>query len=186
MNERMKSQSKREELEARIAELPLLEYGFLKTDQVEFLDRVRTVCREECPQYGTSWACPPAVGTVDECRVHCQAYTDVMIFSTMTEVQDITNLEETLATRESLEVIARALREILQGLFGDCLMLSTESCAVCAHCTYPDAPCRHPERMLPCVESYGILVTDLAEKAGMTFFEDYNTVVWFGAAFFKE
>ncbi len=178
--------NKREELEERIAALPLVEYEFLKTDQVEFLDRVRTVCREECPQYGTSWACPPAVGTVDECRARCQAYTDVMIFSTMAEVRDITDMEETLATREGHEEVARSLREILRELFGDCLILSTESCAVCAHCAYPAAPCRHPERMLPCVESYGILVTDLAEKAGMTFFEDYNTVVWFGAAFFKE
>ena len=37
--------------------------------------------------------------------------------------------------------------------------------------------------MIPCVESYGILVTDLAEKAGMTFMEDYNTVIWFSAIF---
>ena len=35
--------------------------------------------------------------------------------------------------------------------------LSTESCAICAHCAWPDGPCRHPDRMFPCVESHGIV-----------------------------
>lgn len=176
--------TKREELEERLAKFPLVEYGFLKADQVQFLERVRTVCRENCPQYGKSWACPPAVGTVDECRERCRAFTDVMIFSTMVQVQDITNMEETLATREEHEEVTRAVREVFREIYGECLFLSTESCAVCSKCAYPEGSCRHPERMIPCVESYGILVTDLAEKAGMTFFEDYNTVVWFSAVFF--
>ena len=46
-------------------------------------------------------------------------------------------------------------------------VLSTESCAQCETCAYPHGPCRKPERMFPCVESQGILVTDLCEKYGM-------------------
>ena len=48
------------------------------------------------------------------------------------------------------------------------LMLSTESCAICESCAYPGAPCRHPDRMFPCVESFGILATALAERCGLT------------------
>ena len=54
----------------------------------------------------------------------------------------------------------------------------TEACAICQKCAYPAAPCRHPERMFPCVESQGILVTDLAEKHGLDFMNG-NIVVWF-------
>ncbi len=177
--------SKQEEFEARLLELPIVEFGYLKADAVEFVDRVRKVCQEYCPQYGKSWACPPAVGTVDECRKRCQQFSDFFVFTTVAEVADISDMEETLATREGHEEVTRQVRDIFREIYGDCIVLSTESCAICSRCTYPNQPCRHPERMLPCVESYGIVVTDLAEKAGITFFADYNTVVWFSAVFFN-
>ena len=65
------------------------------------------------------------------------------------------------------------------------MVLSTEACAVCEHCAWPDAPCRHPERMFPCIESHGILATDLAEKCGLDFFNG-NIVTWFSLLFFKD
>jgi len=55
--------------------------------------------------------------------------------------------------------------------------LSTESCAICETCSYPDGPCRHPDLMYPCVESQGILVTEICEKYGMEFFNG-NIVTW--------
>lgn len=178
--------SRLEILEARLAELPLVEYGFLKAGDVEFSERVRTICETECPRYGTSWACPPAVGTVAECEKRCRAYTDFFVFTTMAEVDDITDTELTLATRNDHEEVARQVREVFREIYGPCLVLSTESCALCRDCTYPQGkPCRYPARMLPCVESHGIIVTDLAEKAGLTYFADYNTVIWFSAVFFS-
>ena len=51
-------------LEERLAELPLYSYGFFDPRELEFTDRVRWVCEHECPMYGTTWACPPAVGAV--------------------------------------------------------------------------------------------------------------------------
>ena len=66
----------------------------------------------------------------------------------------------------------------------DVMALSTEACAICQKCAYPDAPCRHPDRMFPCVESQGILVTDLAEKHGLDFMNG-NIVVWFSLILFK-
>ena len=37
-------------------------------DELLFSERVRYICRTECAMYGRSWACPPAVGTVEACR----------------------------------------------------------------------------------------------------------------------
>ena len=42
----------------------------------------------------------------------------------------------------------------------------------------------YPDRMFPCVESQGILVTDLAEKHGLDFMNG-NIVVWFSLILFK-
>ena len=174
------------ELEERLAQFPLVEYGFLKSHDIVFSERIRTVCETECPRFGTSWACPPAVGTVDECIERCRAFSDFFVFTTMAEVADYTDMDEALATRTDHEEITREVRGIFRELYGDCIVLSTESCAICDRCTYPDGePCRHPELMLPCVESHGIIVTDLAEQAGLSYFYDYNTVIWFSAVFFN-
>lgn len=178
--------TKREQLEARLADLPILEYGFLKPEEVDFEERVRQVCRENCEMYGKSWACPPAVGTVAECRRRCLAFDSFFVFSTVSDVKDITDMKETLGTRAHHEEVTRKVRDIFRDLYGDCIVLSNEACTVCGKCSYPDAPCRHPERMLPSIEGYGIVVTDVAEKAGMTFLEDAHTVVWFSGIFYNE
>ena len=172
-------------LEAQITQYPICEYAFIRPEDIPFLQQVRYICRTECPQYGTSWSCPPAVGTVDECRKRCLGYTGGFLFTTMSEVRDIEDMKETLATRMEHEEIIRQIRDLIREQSADTLVLSTESCAVCETCAYPDAPCRFPDRMFPCVESYGILVTELAEKNGITFMSEGNVVTWFGLILYQ-
>lgn len=172
------------QIEQQLAELPLFQYDWLTTDELVFSDRVRWICQTQCPMYGSTWACPPAVGTVEECKARCLSYPEGLMITSITEVSDIANLEETLATRMPHEELTRQVRELLLTQAQDVLALSTEACAICAHCAYPDAPCRHKDRMFPCVESQGILVTDLAEKHGIEFMNG-NIVVWFSLLLFK-
>jgi len=171
---------------AALEELPVLEYAILDADEITFEERVREICRQECPRYNSTWSCPPAVGTLGECRRRCRRYEHCLVFSTVAEVQDITNLEETLATRMDHEEVTRQLSVRFEERFGPVLTLSTESCDICSHCSWPEGPCRHPDRMFPCVESHGILVTDLAERGGMTFQNGANVVTWFSVIFFKQ
>lgn len=177
-------------IEERLLELPLVQYGWLDREELVFSERVRSICREECPRYGTSWACPPGVGTVEECRKRCENYDGVFVFTTIAEVQDVENMEETLATRAAHEAVTRQIQEILEESLGKnldrtTLALSAESCAICKKCTYPDAPCRHPLKMIPCIESFGLLVPALAEKAGIEFMNGANIVTWFGMVLFR-
>ena len=58
----------RELLEQRMAELPLYIYDFIDPAELEFSDRIRWICENECPMYGKSWACPPGVGSVEHCK----------------------------------------------------------------------------------------------------------------------
>ena len=174
----------RSKLEQQLMELPLYHYGFMKTEELLFTERVRHICKTECPRYGTTWACPPAVGTVDECREKCLAYPELLMISTVTEISDIANMEEGLATRGPHEEITFEVAELLWQQGCEVRVLSTESCAMCEHCTYPDAPCRNPERMFPCVESQGILVTDLCEKYDIEFFNG-NIVTWVSLLLFR-
>ena len=171
-------------LEAELAELPILQYEFISTGELTFSDRVRRVCETECPMYGTTWACPPGVGSVEECKARCLAYPEALLLTTATEVRDVTDMEETLATRAEHEEIARQAEQLLRAQGLETFVLSTEACARCARCTFPDAPCRFPDEMYPCVESHAIVVTDLAEKFGIEFISG-NIVTWFSILFFR-
>ena len=174
----------RQAVEAQLCELPISQYAWIDPRQIEFSERIRYVCEHECGMYGKSWACPPAVGSVAACREKMLSYPAGLVFTTLTEVEDIADLEATLATRKPHEQITRQVRDILRQYSSDVLTLSTEACAVCEHCTYPDAPCRNPDRMFPCVESYGIVATDLAEKNGIEFYNG-NLVTWFSVLCYR-
>lgn len=175
----------REKLDAQLSELPLYQYAFIKTEDLVFSDRIRWICEHECPMYNTTWACPPAVGSVEECRARCMAFEDGLLIATITEVSDIANIDETLATRAPHEEITRQVLALVREQSRETMVLSTEACAVCEKCAWPDAPCRFREKMFPCVESHGIVVTDLAEKAGIEFYAEGNLVTWFSLIFYR-
>ncbi len=181
----MAEQEMQTSVEQELLQLPIVQYAWLKIQDVTFSERVRTICRQECPRYGKSWACPPGVGSVQQCQERCGRYDGLFVFTTIAEVQDITNMEETLATRGGHEEVTRQL----QKLFGECgletLALSGDSCAICPECAYPEQPCRFPDRMIPCIEGYGIVTPLLAEKAGIVFDNGGNLVTWFGLLFYR-
>ena len=173
-------------IEAQIAEFPICDYAFIQIQEIPFKEEVRHICRSECPRYGKSWSCPPAVGTVEECRERCQYYEGGFLFTTMAEVPDLEDMEGMLATRKDHEEVTREIEELFIHEGQEVLVLSTESCAICEHCTYPDAPCRFPDRMFPSLEGYGILVIGLAELCGITFLNGNNLVTWFSLLLYRE
>ncbi len=172
-------------LEERLAELPLYSYGFFDPRELEFTDRVRWVCEHECPMYGTTWACPPAVGAVEECRKKCLNYPECLMIASVTEVSDISNIDETLATRPAHEKLTNRVRDEMRELGVKPFILSTEACTICSRCAYLDGlPCRMPGAMHPCVESQGINVIPLLEKFGLEFQYGENVVTWVSLLFF--
>lgn len=175
----------RELLEEKLAELPLFQYEFIKTEELLFSENIRYICKTECPMYDKTWACPPGVGEVSECKARVLSFEDALCITTVTEVNDIADIEETLATRGPHEAITRQVRDLVAEQGCETYVLSTEACAHCEDCAYPDEPCRHPEYMFPCVESHGIIVTDIAEKHGIAFMNG-NIVTWFSLILYKD
>ena len=177
----------RELLENQLAEFPLFTYGFIDPGELEFTQRVRMICGMECPMHGKTWACPPAVGSVEECQERCLKYGDCLMISTITEVSDIANVEEALATRGDHEDITNEIAELMRQQGVEPYILSTEACAICERCAWLDGqPCRYPERMHPCVESHGINVIPAMESLGVPFISGENVVTWVSLLFFSE
>ena len=172
-------------LEEKLAELPLYGYFFIDPKALEFSHRIRWICEHECPMHGRTWACPPGVGSVEHCRHKCLGYENCLMIATITEVADITNIDETLATRPDHEAITNQVRDIMRDLGVDPYILSTEACAICQRCAYLDGqPCRFPNKMHPCVESHGINVVPVMEENGLNFQFGANIVTWISLLFY--
>ena len=175
----------RELLDEKLAELPLYIYDHIDPAELEFSDRIRWICQNECPMYGKSWACPPGVGTVESCKGKCMGFENCLMISTITEVEDITNLEETLATRPDHEAVTNEVADLMRQLGAEPYVLSTEACALCERCAILDGePCRFPETMHPCVESHGINVVPMLENHGLEFQFGANVVTWISLLFY--
>ena len=169
----------RELLMEKLAELPLYIYDFIDPKALEFSDRIRWICEHECPMYGKSWACPPGVGTVPECQKKCLSFENCLLISSIVEVEDIANIDETLATRPEHEKLTNEVRDIMRELGVDPYILSTEACTICEQCAILEGkPCRFPEKMHPCVESHGINVVPILEERGLEFQFGANVVTW--------
>ena len=171
-------------LEQALSELPLYIYSDIDPKSLEFAQRVRYICEHDCPMYGKSWACPPGVGSVESCKQKCERYANCLLIGTITEVPDIADTQACLATRPAHEKVTNQVRDLFREQGVEPYVLSTESCAICPKCAYPDAPCRHPDRMFPCVESYGIVATALAEQNGIEFYNG-NLVTWFSVLCYR-
>ena len=175
----------RELLEEKLSELPLYIYDFIDPAELEFSDRIRWICENECPMYGKSWACPPGVGSVESCKCKCKTYENCLMISTITEVRDITDMEETLATRPDHEAVTLQVRDLMRQLGTEPYILSTEACTLCERCAILDGEkCRFPESMHPCVESHGINVVPMLENHGLEFQFGANVVTWISLLFY--
>ena len=177
----------KERLEQELAELPLYVYEFIDPAELEFSQRVRWICEHECPMYGKSWACPPGVGSVESCQEKCLKYKNCLMISTITEVTDISDINETLATRFDHEKLTNQVRDLMREQGVQPYILSTEACAVCERCAILDGlPCRMPGRMHPCVESHGINILGLLDSRGLAFQYGENVVTWFSLLFYQD
>ena len=175
----------RQLLEEKLAELPLYIYDFIDPNELEFSGRIRWICEHECPMYGRSWACPPGVGSVESCKGKCMGFENCLMISTITEVADITDINETLATRPGHEEVTAQVRDLMRSLGVEPYILSTEACALCDRCAILDGEgCRFPEKMHPCVESHGINVVPMLESHGLEFQFGANVVTWISLLFY--
>ena len=175
----------KELFEQQLSQLPLYSYAWIDPRQLEFNQRIRWICEHECPMYGKTWACPPGVGTVEHCAGKCRNFENCLMIATITEVEDIADIQQTLATRPEHEEVTNQVGAFLEEQGVKPYILSTEACAICQRCAIEDGqPCRHPEKMHPCVESHGINIIPVLEEQGICFQYGENVVTWISLLFY--
>lgn len=161
--------------------------GYVEIRKLSYHEEVRRICEgNTCRNYGASWACPPAVGTLEECRNQVNQYDRMLLISRAYPLEDSFDFEGMTAAGRDFKQQVDLFHRRLQGTLPAFLLLSNEGCGRCTKCTYPDAPCRFPEMLHPSLEGYGFIVSELAKEAGVRYHNGPNTVTYFGALLFQE
>ena len=62
--------------------------------------------------------------------------------------------------------------------------LSSGGCGICEKCTYPDAPCRFPDRAFPSMEACGLVVNDVCKASGIPYNYGPRTMTFTGCVLY--
>lgn len=67
---------------------------FINTKDLLFYPEIREICKgNTCRSYDTTWACPPAVGTIEECKKRVMQYEKMLLFSIKYDLEDFSDME---------------------------------------------------------------------------------------------
>lgn len=169
-------------LEEQLNAAGFFQYGVVDTMDINFSQEVRAMCEvNTCREYGKTWACPPAVGTVDECKKRIRQYEKMLIFSVKYDLEDSFDFEGMMEGAKQFKKACRAFDKAIKPYLEHYLILSNEGCDLCKECTYPDASCRFPDRVHGSLEGNGIFVNEIAKLAQVKYNNGANTVTYFGA-----
>lgn len=149
----------------------------LAMDSLEFREEVRSMCSaDRCKSYGKSWSCPPAVGSIERAKERAGAYQRGIIVQTAGQLADSFDMAGTAALMKRHTKAFDTLVRQIRRFYPECLPMGAGTCRLCRACTYPDRPCRHPDRLFPSMEAYGLLVSDVAIRSGLKYNYGENTM----------
>lgn len=154
-------------------------YGPLDPKTIRLKKEVRDMCASgTCTVYNTRWSCPPGCGPLEEWQERIGQYSGGVLVQSVAEMEDAFDAESMMeaAVRHGQQFLA--MQEKLMSLGSEILPIGTGSCSVCKTCTYPDAPCRFPERKVSSMEALGMLVSEVCQDNGITYYYGPNTVAY--------
>ncbi len=60
------------------------------------------------------------------------------------------------------------------------MIIGTGACTRCEKCTYPDKPCRFPDKMTSSMEALGMVVSDVCRDNGIPYYYGQGTITYVG------
>jgi predicted metal-binding protein len=158
----------------------------IKKESLIFREEVRAMCRaDRCQSYGKTWSCPPACGTLDELRARIAPFTEGILFETVGVMEDEFDYEAIEEAAKRHKVNFHILSDHLREQGADIFPMGAGRCTLCKVCTYPDAPCRFPEKMTPSMEAAGLLVSDVCKQCGAPYYNGKNTTTFISCILWK-
>ena len=147
----------------------------LDPSTIELKEAVRQMCAA-CSRYDKCWSCPPACGSLEQCRQRIGKFSQGILVQTVGQLEDEFDGEGMMETEATHKENFHRLLETLNR--GALLPLGAGCCTVCKTCSYPDAPCRFPERMVSSMEAYGMEVAQVCRANNMPYYHGPNTIAY--------
>lgn len=153
--------------------------GKISMDTVELRDEVRDMCHNgNCGKYARNWSCPPGCGTLEECEARVRQYTHGILVQTVGNLEDSMDVETMMETEAEHKKHFFALEEQLRAKYPTMLPIGAGCCTRCKECTYPDNPCRFPDKTFASMEAYGMLVTQVCQDNNLTYYYGPCTITY--------
>jgi predicted metal-binding protein len=153
--------------------------GELNVSALVFMPEVREMCNaDQCRQYGKNWRCPPACGEISDAAEKASRYSYGILVQTIGQMEDDFDYETIQSASEKHKKNFAVLVEKLKGRYGDILPMGAGTCELCETCTYPGAPCRHPEQSISSMEAYGLWVSKVCELSNLPYNNGKQTITY--------
>lgn len=143
----------------------------LDCSTIQLLPEVRQMCASNtCHMYGKNWSCPPGCGTLEECENRVRQYRHGILVQTVGNLEDSMDVETMMETEVAHKEHFFALEDVLRADYPKMLPIGAGCCTRCKECTYPEAPCRFPDKTFASMEAYGMLVTQVCQDNNLTYY----------------
>lgn len=158
----------------------------LNMDALVFRSEIRDMCAaDKCKNYGRSWSCPPATPSLEFISNRAASYRSGILLQTTAKLDDefdpegITELGK--RHQKSFDNFVRQASMTCESI----LPMGTGGCRRCKKCTYPDRPCRYPNKLYHSMEAYGLWVSDVCEKSNVKYYYGPKTMTFTACVLFN-
>ncbi|MHC1771655.1 MAG: DUF2284 domain-containing protein [Flexilinea sp.] len=153
--------------------------GQLNVKALVFMPEVRDMCRaDRCRSYNKNWRCPPACGSLEDAAKRAAEYSYGIIVQTIGKMEDKFDYETMQAAGDQHKKNFASLVEKLKMRYPDILPMGAGTCTICTVCSYPNAPCRFPEKSISSMEAYGLWVSKVCEFSGIPYNNGNLTITY--------
>ena len=167
-------------MERYLSHPKITESRIIASVDIPFSKEVVEMCKANlCGKYGTCWTCPPGVGELDALEKKIKGYKNAYVFSCKYDLEDSFDFEGMMEGQQSTRDVLSEILKKLDAAGISYMALGCEGCNLCEKCTYPDAPCRFPDKAVASVEACGISVVELSKNIGIKYNNGANTVTYF-------
>jgi predicted metal-binding protein len=155
--------------------------GPMDADTIRLRTEVRDACAvNKCHAYDTNWACPPGCGTLEECETRIRKYKKGVLLQTTGYLEDSMDSETMMQTGMAHGEHMNAFSDKIKQLYPGSMIIGAGACMRCKKCTYPDEPCRFPDKMSSSMEAYGMVVSDVCKDNNLPYYYGKDTLTYTG------
>ncbi|MDL2238246.1 DUF2284 domain-containing protein [Christensenellaceae bacterium OttesenSCG-928-K19] len=155
--------------------------------KIGFYEELREMCAmNSCGNYDTNWGCPPGCGEMDALAGQISSFQDGAVYQLISGLEDSFDFEGMQKAGKDFAKITLAIKEALGGTGEAFMVFGAGGCSNCETCTYPDKPCRFPDKKNISVEACGIHVSELCGNVDLKYINGPNTVTNTGLIVFNK